>query len=54
MSLDDHRAHLNTVKQQRRLLDESYARAIADAIKDGHSIQELLADPDTNQMDFDL
>lgn len=56
MPLAEHRRGLNTVKQQRRLLDQSLARLIAAAVLDGHSLDELLADePDASQQKaFDL
>lgn len=57
MPLSEHRNGLNTVKQQRRLLDLTFARLVAAAVLDGHKIEDLLADePDAKQQQgfFDL
>lgn len=42
MTLDEHRRAINTVNQQRRLLDMNYAKIVADAIADGFTISEIL------------
>lgn len=53
--LNTHRAHLNTIKAQRRLLDVNFARVVAEAVRDGHDVNDLLSDvPDANQQVFDL
>lgn len=54
MTLAEHRRAVNTVNQQRRLLDESYAGIIAKAIYEGYTISEILAERDENQQEFDL
>lgn len=56
MTLHDHRQGLNTVLQQRRLLDQSFANLIAAGVKEGHTVSDLLDDsrPTAEQPGFDL
>ena len=54
MTLNDHKAGLRTIQQQRRLLDDSLARSIAAAIADGYTISEVLSERDGETPEFDL